>query len=113
MKSLNRSYVPLHLPGTSEQIIQLSQDMTRFKANLQSDPDNRCSALLLPDDSLALLSVHGTQADLEDLDDDVSKYVTLRLLHLFNKVAELSKMSHTHLHSSSLLNQLIRICATS
>ncbi|TIB04840.1 hypothetical protein E3P89_00131 [Wallemia ichthyophaga] len=65
--------VSIHTYERSSQV--LSQDMTRFKSNLQSDPDNRCSALLLPDDSLALLSVHGTQADLDDLDDDVSKAI--------------------------------------
>ncbi|TIA91925.1 hypothetical protein E3P99_00843 [Wallemia hederae] len=65
--------VSIHTYERSQQV--LSQDMTRFKANLQSDPDNRCSALLLPDDSLALLSVHGTQADLDDLDEQVSKAI--------------------------------------
>ena len=93
---------------------QLSQDMTRFKANLQSDPDNRCSALLLPDDSLALLSVHGTQADLDDLDEQVSKYVHLNSLHTTpDTLPELSRMSRMPHHSSSPSNQSIRTCATS
>lgn len=47
--------------------------MSRFKAILRSDPENRCSALLLPDDSLAILPVHSAHAELEDLDQDVSK----------------------------------------
>lgn len=65
--------VSIHTYERSQQV--LSQDMSRFKAILRSDPENRCSALLLPDDSLAILPVHSAHTELEDLDQDVSNAI--------------------------------------
>lgn len=52
-----------------------SNDMSRFKGRLNADPQDRCAALLLPDDSLAILPIHSAYADLDDLNEELSNAI--------------------------------------
>ncbi|TFY80517.1 hypothetical protein EWM64_g3505, partial [Hericium alpestre] len=65
--------VSIHTYERAPQLLSL--DSSLFRAELRTDPDSRCAALLLPQDALAILPFYQTQAELDELESSRARDV--------------------------------------
>jgi cleavage and polyadenylation specificity factor subunit 1 len=55
----------------------MALDSSLFRAELRVDPLSRCAALALPKDAIAILPFYQTQAELDVMEQDQARYVSI------------------------------------